>query len=219
MALKLSNLEYSNDLGDPIVTSVGNRSIEDCITIANDALNSLAANSPYSYKISVGKIKVVDGGLFKKTQIPALQIFAYGMQSQVWATYVCVLQGSDLKTYRCPSTRAEAAEQAVRAAEQQAESVPDDQPALNQLLNRGITAGFAKRPRSSSTTPTLQQRPTSAIPSRPYLSTSRTRRQVRTCPALPRPLAMQAASAPTAVPPWKPALRSAPAAATSLLNK
>ena len=120
MALKLSNLEYSNDLGDPIVTSVGNRSIEDCITIANDALNSLAANSPYSYKISVGKIKVVDGGLFKKTQIPALQIFAYGMQSQVWATYVCVLQGSDLKTYRCPSTRAEAAEQAVRAAEEQA---------------------------------------------------------------------------------------------------
>lgn len=145
MALKLSNLEYSNDLGDPIVTSVGNRSIEDCITIANDALNSLAANSPYSYKISVGKIKVVDGGLFKKTQIPALQIFAYGMQSQVWATYVCVLQGSDLKTYRCPSTRAEAAEQAVRAAEEQANMMDEDGPALNNMLNRGLGKGFAKK--------------------------------------------------------------------------
>lgn len=145
MALKLSNLEYSNDLGDPIVTSVGNRSTEDCVTVVNDALNNLVSNSPYSYKIRVGKVKVVDGGLFKKTQIPALQIFAAGMQSQVWATYVCVLQGSDLKTYRCPSTRAEAAEQAVKAAEQQAEIVPDDQPALNQLLNRGITAGFAKK--------------------------------------------------------------------------
>lgn len=70
MALKLSNLEYSNDLGNPIVASVGKRSIEDCITIVNDALNGLVDNSPYSYKISVGKIKVVDGGLFKKTQIP-----------------------------------------------------------------------------------------------------------------------------------------------------
>ena len=81
MALKLSNLEYSNDLGNPIVTSVGKRSIEDCITIVNDALNNLVSSSPYSYKISVGKIKVVDGGLFKKTQIPALQIFAYGQRT------------------------------------------------------------------------------------------------------------------------------------------
>lgn len=145
MALKLSNLEYSNDLGNPIVTSVGKRSIEDCITIVNDALNNLVSNSPYSYKISVGKIKVVDGGLFKKTQIPALQIFAYGMQSQVWATYVCVLQGSDLKTYRCPSTRAEAAEQAVKAAEEQANMMDEDGPALNNMLNRGIGKGFAKK--------------------------------------------------------------------------
>lgn len=145
MALKLSNLEYSNDLENPIVAPVGNRSIEDCITIVNDALNNLVSNSPYSYKISVGKIKVVDGGLFKKTQIPALQIFAYGMQSQVWATYVCVLQGSDLKTYRCPSTRAEAAEQAVRAAEEQANMMDEDGPALNNMLNRGIGKGFAKK--------------------------------------------------------------------------
>lgn len=145
MALKLSNLEYSNDLGNPIVASVGKRSIEDCITIVNDALNNLVSSSPYSYKISVGKIKVVDGGLFKKTQIPALQIFAYGMQSQVWATYVCVLQGSDLKTYRCPSTRAEAAEQAVKAAEEQANMMDEDGPALNNMLNRGIGKGFAKK--------------------------------------------------------------------------
>lgn len=145
MALKLSNLEYSNDLGNPIVTSVGKCSIEECITIVNDALNNLVSNSPYSYKISVGKIKVVDGGLFKKTQIPALQIFAYGMQSQVWATYVCVLQGSDLKTYRCPSTRAEQAEQAAKAAEEQANQMDEDGPALNNMLNRGLGKGFLKK--------------------------------------------------------------------------
>ena len=145
MALKLSNLEYSNDLGDPIVTSVGNRSIEDCVTVVNDALNNLVSNSPYSYKIRVGKVKVVDGGLFKKTQIPALQIFAAGMQSQVWATYVCVLQGSDLKTYRCPSTRAEAAEQAVKAAELNANQLDEERTGLDNMLYGGIGKGFAKK--------------------------------------------------------------------------